>query len=214
MRTLLRSSWLARPSFSILYVGDSSDSRYVSKILYEGRSNKANVQLACGFSFPRLFYDAARRVRFAQDGHGKGIFGRVLREGLIPGGNNGLPGFSADEAVAAMERTTGSTDRYEYLVLDTDRTLTMQSEISTAVRDGYELAAVIGSPSSENDNVPCLSLPISSSFSKNPPGVPLHEQTPGMKDASRALISGYGSSVQLNPVDVSGYTDAVTAATR
>ena len=82
-----------------------------------------------------------------------GFFGRVLRETVTPGGV-GLPGVTADEVVAVMERSPGSTDRYEYRVLDTGRTSTMQTEISKAVSDGYELAAMVGSPGSENDNLP------------------------------------------------------------
>ena len=66
----------------------------------------------------------------------------------------GLPGFTADEVVAVMERSPDSAHRYEYLVLDTGRTSTMQTEISKAVSDGYELAAMVGSPSSENGNLP------------------------------------------------------------
>jgi len=92
-------------------------------------------------------YRLLRKPVAGKRGATGGFFGRVLREAASPTGV-GLPGLTADETVAVMERSSGSTDRYEYLVLDTGRTSTMQTEISTAVRNGYELAAMMGSPSS------------------------------------------------------------------
>ena len=57
------------------------------------------------------------------------------------------PATAPDEIVAVMEAGPVSGQRYEYLVLDTMRTSTMQKEISEAVEEGYEVAAMAGSPS-------------------------------------------------------------------
>jgi hypothetical protein len=121
------------------------------KLLATNRASTMQSELnTAAFEGYRLLRKTVAGKRGASGG---GFFGRVLRESLTPG-VVGLPGFTADESVAAMERSSGSTDRYEYLVLDTGRTSTMQSEISTAISNGYELAAMIGSPSTENDNLP------------------------------------------------------------
>ena len=62
---------------------------------------------------------------------------------VVPTGGAAL---APDETVAVMEKATGSGKRYQYLVLDTTRTSTMQKEISQAVRDGYGVVAMSGSP--------------------------------------------------------------------
>jgi hypothetical protein len=48
--------------------------------------------------------------------------------------------------VAVMEKGPASGERYQYLVLDTQRTSTMQKGISQAARDGYAVIAMSGSP--------------------------------------------------------------------
>jgi len=65
----------------------------------------------------------------------------------------GFGGFSPtapDEILAVLEKGPDSERRYQYLVLDTMRTSTMQKEISEAVQEGYEVAAMAGSPSGES----------------------------------------------------------------
>ena len=57
-----------------------------------------------------------------------------------------------DETVAVVEKTTGSGQRYQYLVLDTQRTSTMQKEISQGVREGYGVVAMSGSPEKANED--------------------------------------------------------------
>jgi hypothetical protein len=58
----------------------------------------------------------------------------------------------SDEIVAVVEKSTNPLTRYEYRVLDTMRTSAMQSEIAAAVQQGYEPAAMLGSPSAEKNN--------------------------------------------------------------
>lgn len=58
---------------------------------------------------------------------------------------------AADEIVGVLEKAPGSGRRYQYLVLDTMRTSTIQEEISQALREGYEVAAMVGSPSKEHE---------------------------------------------------------------
>ena len=65
--------------------------------------------------------------------------------GLLTGGNSA---FTPDEIVAVMEKGAASANLFQYLVLDTSRTSTMQKEISQAVKEGYEVAAAAGSPES------------------------------------------------------------------
>ncbi len=57
------------------------------------------------------------------------------------------PATAPDEILAVLEKGPDSARRYQYLVLDTMRTSTMQKEISEAVQEGYEVAAMAGSPS-------------------------------------------------------------------
>ena len=47
--------------------------------------------------------------------------------------------FGSDQIVLIMEKAPNSTDVYEYLLLATDRTSTMQEEIMTAIADGFEV---------------------------------------------------------------------------
>jgi len=61
---------------------------------------------------------------------------------VVPTGGMSLP----DEIVAVMEKGPAAGERYQYLVLDTTRTSTMQKEISQAVRDGYGVVGMSGSP--------------------------------------------------------------------
>ena len=61
---------------------------------------------------------------------------------VVPTGGMSLP----DEIVAVMEKGPGSGTGYQYLVLDTTRTSTMQKEIAQAARDGYAVIAMSGSP--------------------------------------------------------------------
>ncbi len=62
------------------------------------------------------------------------------------------PATAPDEILAVLEKGPDSGRRYQYLVLDTMRTSTMQKEISEAVQEGYEVAAMAGSPSGESES--------------------------------------------------------------
>ena len=72
--------------------------------------------------------------------------------------------LAADEIVGVMELNTNFTKRYEYLVLDTSRTRTMQSELSKAVQDGYVPAAIVRSPSGDSSVVPIGGNPVGSNL--------------------------------------------------
>ena len=81
----------------------------------------------------------------------RGTKGGIL--GRLATGMAGSPGsLNSDEVVGVMEKMTAFENRYEYLVLDTVRTRTMQAEIARAVQDGYVPAAIMSSPSGENYN--------------------------------------------------------------
>jgi len=67
---------------------------------------------------------------------------------LVPTGGMAVP----DETVAVVEKAPGSEERYQYIVLDTQRTSTMQKEISQGVRDGYGVIAMSGSPEKANED--------------------------------------------------------------
>ena len=68
----------------------------------------------------------------------------------VAGGTVTIPGMVPDEIVAVLERAPESTTRYQYLVLDTMRTSTMQEEISTTVSEqAYKVAAMAGGPTPE-----------------------------------------------------------------
>lgn len=68
---------------------------------------------------------------------------------VTPGG---MSQFAPDEIVAVMEKAPGPEKRYNYLVLDTQRTSTMQKEITQAVQDGYAVVAMSGSPEQEKED--------------------------------------------------------------
>lgn len=67
---------------------------------------------------------------------------------LVPTGGMAVP----DETVAVVEKGPGFEKRYQYLVLDTQRTSTMQKEISQAARDGYGVMAMSGSPEKADED--------------------------------------------------------------
>lgn len=87
-----------------------------------------------------------RQTVVGKRGAGSSGFGRLIGVGL---GELTIPGTAPDEIVAVVEKAPGPGKRYQYLVLDTLRTSTMQQEISKAVREGYQVAAIAGSPRSE-----------------------------------------------------------------
>ena len=64
-------------------------------------------------------------------------------------GDFGIVG-APDEIVAVMEKTPDSSRRYQYLVLDTMRTSTMQEEVSKGAGEGYEVVSMVGSPGKSN----------------------------------------------------------------
>ena len=52
--------------------------------------------------------------------------------------------FGSDEIVLVMEQTEGTVEpRYEYKLLATNRTSTLQREVSTEVSNGFSIAAIV-----------------------------------------------------------------------
>ena len=48
-----------------------------------------------------------------------------------------------DEIVMAMEKAPGVSLKYDYLLLATSRTSTLQKEMSQAIEDGYEVVGIV-----------------------------------------------------------------------
>lgn len=51
--------------------------------------------------------------------------------------------FGVDEIVAILERAPGDARRYEYQLLATSRTSTLQNEVSDAVATGFAMSAIV-----------------------------------------------------------------------
>jgi hypothetical protein len=51
--------------------------------------------------------------------------------------------FGGQEIVVVLEKAPGSSQRYEYLLLATTKTSTMQKEITQATEDGYEIVGMV-----------------------------------------------------------------------
>ena len=51
--------------------------------------------------------------------------------------------FGGDEIVSVLERDPNGTTRYEYLLLATSRTSTLQAEVTDAVSEGFEISALV-----------------------------------------------------------------------
>ena len=64
--------------------------------------------------------------------------------------------FGSDEIIAILEKGPDSTQVYEYLLLATDRTSTMQEEISYALGNGYEVVGL----ASRGEHVVILERPV------------------------------------------------------
>ena len=71
---------------------------------------------------------------------------------FVPAGELLNPALAPDEIVAVMEKGPDSGRRYEYLVMDTMSTSTMQEELTQSAREGYEIAAVVASPSANHES--------------------------------------------------------------
>ena len=51
--------------------------------------------------------------------------------------------FGTDEAVAILERSPEGDQRYEYLILATNRTSTLQEEVTEAVAEGFAISGLV-----------------------------------------------------------------------
>jgi len=51
--------------------------------------------------------------------------------------------FGGPEIVVLLEKVPGTSQKYDYLLLATTRTSTLQEEMSQAIEDGYELVGMV-----------------------------------------------------------------------
>ena len=63
---------------------------------------------------------------------------------LLPRTITAKEGFLTNEIVSVLERTPKSEKRYEYRLLATSRTSTLQKEVAEAEGDGYTLIGLVG----------------------------------------------------------------------
>lgn len=71
---------------------------------------------------------------------------QVAREGfrLLPRTITAKEGFLTNEIVSVLEQSPKSSKRYEYRLLATSRTSTLQKEVSQAETDGFVLVGLVG----------------------------------------------------------------------
>ena len=71
---------------------------------------------------------------------------QTAREGfrLLPRTITAKEGFLSNEIVSVLELSPNSTKRYEYRLLATSRTSTLQKEVSQAEADGFVLVGLVG----------------------------------------------------------------------
>ena len=64
--------------------------------------------------------------------------------------------FEDDEIVMALEKVPGVSQKYDYLLLATSRTSTLQKEMSQAIEDGYEVVGMV----SRGEHIAVLERPV------------------------------------------------------
>ena len=100
--------------------------------------NELNAAAVKGFRLlPRTVSEQLRR-------HGRSRWGGIGWTDLIlTGVGDGFNARAKLPVFATVERNTSSETRYEYLVLDTQRRSTLQSELTKASNQGYEAVALL-----------------------------------------------------------------------
>ena len=82
---------------------------------------------------------------------GKKSAGGWLSKTFVPGGDLLHSALAPDEILFVTEKLSDPDRRYEYILLDSTRTSTMQEEVSQCADEGFEILAMVGGPNPKDE---------------------------------------------------------------